>query len=644
LVLTLETLFGREQTRLLEAGRERYRGQLFQALLDRARIHLAAGAPENAETSFNLATWVLRYSVNDNARAKGFFAIGMLWHDFGQFDRAIAAYRRSAHHFAHAGNPSEEIRVHARWGQAQAATGRLRAAIRHYHHARRLAEVNNEARVVAQIHNNLGNAYLKAGDFRRAYATFAAAVAQAETLDYPELLCLARGNLGLTAFELGRFKESEAALRAAATLAHELNDHTHETSYIGSLGNALRALGRLNEAEACFRRALDLARQIDDRPSEELALGNLGILLFHMGWMNEAIASLVAAQALGLSLGETLHAAENAYHLGVAYREIGDETASANAFLDCLSLAKTAGHVALQTGALQGLAYWAMNGSKWEEAAVYLQQAEALKTQEPDAYNASSLATAWGYWFYQQEQYDEAVRHFAEAVSLAEKADNRFSLLTAQLNYGGALVMSRRLEEAESILLEALQEAQTIGLPDEARVIWEGLGLVNELRGNTAEARACYEQAVEAVESGRGELTAETHRLSFFGARQGPYLRLAQLLARVGQAADAWAIAEQARGRSFVDALARTPMRVPVTLPAALVAQEQELLATLRLRQEEVAQANSPKLPALLAELAQLRDQLQTLWDEVAVSLPEYVALRRGEPLSWRILQEILAS
>jgi hypothetical protein len=61
-----------------------------------------------------------------------------------------------------------------------------------------------------------------------------------------------------------------------------------------------------------------------------------------------------------------------------------------------------AGDVALQTGVLQALASQVMNGGDWAEAAVYLQQAETLKTQDPDVYNAATLAAAWGYWFYQQ--------------------------------------------------------------------------------------------------------------------------------------------------------------------------------------------------------------------------------------------------
>lgn len=639
--LTLETLAGRKKARLLAAARERFRGQLFQALLDRAREHLAGATPDKADNSLDLAWRLLRYSANDQAKARGFFAIAIVWHDGGYLQQAMAIYHRAALLFRRTNDASGELRVQARWAQAQTAAGQLRAAIRRYHRAHRLAEANGEMRTAAQIVNNLGNVYLKAGDYSRAYKAFTAAVTHAIALDYPELLCLARGNMGLAAFELGRFTEAETALRAAAVLAQGLGDRYHEGSYRGSLGNALRALGRLHEAEACFRQALRLAREISNQKSEELALGNLGILLFQIGRMNEAIASLESARTLSLSLAEIQHAAHDAYHLGVAYREIGDDLAAATSFQECLRLAEQARDVAAQTGALEALAYLAMSRNDWPEAAAYLRLAEFPNLQEVDTYNAASLLMVWGHWYYQQGQYEQAAGQWRKAITLNEESNNPFSALTASLNYGGALVMNGRYTEASHILKTALQQAQAMAMPDEERVIWEGLGLVNELQGHTTKAQTCYENGIAVVEVGRGDLTSENHRIGFFGIRQGVYVRLVQLLRRQGQTVAAWTVVERARARSFVDALARTSF--PGSGPEELAMREQELLALLRLRQEEAVRGDGRQLPTLLAELAQLREQLDLVWQEMAAADPEYVALRRSEPLSWVRLRDVLA-
>jgi tetratricopeptide (TPR) repeat protein len=71
-------------------------------------------------------------------------------------------------------------------------------------------------------------------------------------------------------------------------------------------------------------------------------LGNLGILLSHMGRMNEAIACLEEARALSDSIGEIVHAAEDNYHLGIAYREIGAIQEAKAALQDSIRLANAA--------------------------------------------------------------------------------------------------------------------------------------------------------------------------------------------------------------------------------------------------------------------------------------------------------------
>ncbi|MEK7277281.1 MAG: hypothetical protein AAB427_08030 [Chloroflexota bacterium] len=172
LVLALETASGRERARLLNVGRERFRGTLFNALIGRARLLLGEGNAVQAEALMDMAAQLGRKGVDENAQAKCFFAIGTVWHDAGHAEHAIAPYRRASHLFRWAGVGGGEARVLARLSQALAATGKAREAIGPYRRAIRLAESLGEIRLAAQISNNLGNAYRQADDFRRARATF----------------------------------------------------------------------------------------------------------------------------------------------------------------------------------------------------------------------------------------------------------------------------------------------------------------------------------------------------------------------------------------------------------------------------------------------------------------------------------------
>jgi tetratricopeptide (TPR) repeat protein len=646
LVATLEQSVGGAQRQLLVAGRERFRSALFNALLARARRHLSAGAETQGEVLLELAKGLVAAGANDQAKGKMCFAIGTTWHEGGMVEKAIPAYRWAAHYLRRADVLDGETRVLARWAQAVRAAGKLRAAIRLGHRARRQAKALGLTDLRGQVANNLGYTYLKAANYRKARTFLNEAILYGQLSNNAMVVCMARGNLGLAEFELGHYQTADVVLQEATACAQSLGDSRLESGHIGSLGNAKRALGQLVEAESCFRGALAIARTSGDRESEGLALGNLGFLLFTMGRMNEAIALLEESYGLSVATGQALHAAQDAYHLGIVYREVGDTAAARAALRDCLRLAEDAGEISLQAGCRQALAYLAMAEGDWAQAELHLQAADALDATNPDVYNAAALPLAWGFLAYQRNHYAEAEAQWGEALVLAKRAKNLFFLLTALLNRGAVLAMQQRFSEAKVLLHEALERAQSMHLPDDERPVWEALGFVHERQGEWAKACDCYRRALAMVEAGRGALATETHRIGFFGSRQGPYERLIRLLLGAGQGAEAWAVVEQARSRGYVDALAQTALRTPVTLPQHLIAVEQELLQTVRSYQRQIGPANRHQLPVLLNALAQAQARLQTLWEQMAEipAAAEYVALRRGEPVSWPALQGCLSA
>ena len=641
LLLLLESLPAQQRKPFLIAGRERFRGNLFNAFLNQSRVRLNQGLVEQAGELLQMAAWVGRYGVNELAQGKCFFAIGSLWHDFSFIQYALPLYRQAVGKFRKADSLSGEARVHAKWGQAL-VNSQPRVAIRHYHRALRLANAINDQKLTTQVTNNLGNAYLKVEDFRRAWKAFHFALRSAEALGELDLECTARGNLGHTEFELGRYPEAEAILKEAISLSRTLgNDHL-ETSQTGNLGNVLRALGRLEEAEACYWHALELARHFGDRLYEEIGLGDLGILLFQMGRLNEGITFLEQARAVGEGIGQIGDAARDAYHLTIAYREVGDISAWELAVQECIRLAEAAGDANLQAGILQAQAYQAIALGDWVKAEKFLQYAGELENHHTDTYNACTYPIALGYLAYVQENYVNAEQAWSEAVELAETAGNRFGTLNALMNRASALIMLQRSGEAEKYLHEALKRAQDMNLIDEERLAWEGLGLVMEQQGKFNEAGDCYRQALDLIEVGRQSLEADIHRVGFFAARTGPYTRLVLLLVLSQNKTEAWDICERARSRSLMDALARAEIHIPDSISEALIQSERELLTSLRLRQSELLDANAHQASKLLSELSHLQARLQLIWGEIAQLAPKYAALRHGNTMHFDELRSML--
>lgn len=643
LVMQLEGMTGSRHLRLLKSGAQRFRGDLFNAMLDRARVLLGTGDSVGANTLLNMTLYLARHASKGTAQGKCFFAIGSTWHDAGLPVQAVIPYRQAARCFNQVSLPAGEARVLARLGQALTATGKLKQAITAYRRALDRASSINDLRLAAQITNNFGNTLRKANKYHQAYISFVEAIEGARAVNDSELECTAHGNLGLTEFELGQYEHAVSTLRAAVECAKEMGNKRLEASHTGDLGNVYRAIGRLQDAESHYRRALALGREIADLRYEETGLGDLGALLFQMGRTNEAILMLEQARTISQSIGELADAAQDTYQLSRIYRDIGDNSREGTLLHDCLQLAEASGELTVKEGALHALAFRAMRTADLHLAEKYLSQADQIAPLLVDTYNSWLTPHTRGLLEYHQENYSEARRLFEEACKIAKESRNVFGILSCLINLGASLLMLQQLAEADSVLHDALERAQTTLLPDDERVIWEIIGLARERQRDYEGARQCYERALSIIENGRNMLMVEAHRVSFFATREGTYLRLIGVLVRTNHRPSAWEVCERARSRSLVDLLAHAEIPPPLSLPDSLVKAESELLPILRLHSFEVSRADTPHWQTAADEINRLHAKLEVVWEEMRAFATEYVEQRHGMILQWDEMKEILS-
>jgi tetratricopeptide (TPR) repeat protein len=640
----LESPAGKARLRLLRAGIQRFRGNLFNALVQRARADIGSEPTARAKELLEMAEYMMMHAAaSDDARARGLLALGAAWQDEEEYGRAIKTYRKSLKCFRRTGMLGGEARVLARLGQSLAAVGKPEQAKKALRMALKQAQSMEDQALAAQISNTLGNAFRKTGQYRKARVQFVEVVEGARALRNKELESTALGNLGLTEFELGQYTQAESTLHLAIERAKEISNKKLEASHTGDLGNVYRAVGCFPESEACYRRALDLAYELSDFHYQELGLGDLGILMLQMGRVNEAIILLERARTLSESMAEMASAAEDTYHLSLAYRELGQETLEVDLLEESLQLAEAGGALMVKEGALGALANHAIKKGNYSNAEKYLLEADQVTSLIGDTYNSCNVPQARGFLKYQQGNFTEAEQFFNEAFNQARQANNIFGMLNALLNRGSALTMLGRFADAEAALQEALRRAQSIALADDERMIWEALGLTHELRLEYGAAQECYERALSLIESGRSALTVETHRIGFLAIRESPYFRLIQLLFLTRQPSSAWEICERVRSRSLVDMLAQADIPAPVSLPSLLVQQEHELLPILRLRSLDVTRGEARYARVAISEVTQLREKLEALWEEMASFAPEYVDQRRGVTLQWKDAKEVLS-
>ena len=150
-----------------------------------------------------------------------------------------------------------------------------------------------------------------------------------------------------------------------------------------------------------------------------------------------------------------------------------------------------------------------------------------------------------------------------------------------------------------------------------------------------------YVAAAEAAETLRGSLLLEEEALGYFDQpRLEVYDRLVVMYSSVyrdPRQALMWA--ERARGREFLRRLRLTAITPSLHTPDDLCGREARLLTRLRQEAAALADADGGDALAIVRAYRAAERDLRAVWVEMERFDREYVALRRGEPVSWGEIQ-----
>jgi hypothetical protein len=120
------------------------------------------------------------------------------------------------------------------------------------------------------------------------------------------------------------------------------------------------------------------------------------------------------------------------------------------------------------------------------------------------------------------------------------------------------------------------------------------------------------------------------------------YDRLVRIDVRCNHPKQALMWAEQSKSREFLRRLRLSDVTRPHQVPQAQIDREMQLITQLRQMAAKLEAPNEPDRLNILRNYEALEKNLHRLWDEIEPLAPEYVALRKGKPVSWQELQECL--
>jgi tetratricopeptide (TPR) repeat protein len=349
-------------------------------------------------------------------------------------------------------------------GERALVEGRIDAAYEHLRDALTLFNAERQPAAMIPALCLMSRTCLIRQQVEEAVAFARKAVDLAAPLGQPFLSTQAEGALGLALVSRKAYVEAIALLKSAIETLRSQSIAAagySETDLIRALAAAQAELGDEAAAVAIYRQAVKEAEQSGSPLEVAQATRDLGLFFSKRLRLNDAIREWTAALHLYEAEKQHSQAARLYCDLAAARRFVGQGT----------------------------------------RATRDLEQALMLLTHLHDDWETRGLVLANAAIAYvDQGDIDSADAFFNESIAIARRIGNETAEATRRGNYGWFLLMTGRLQQAQSTIEYALRSSQRLGLELAAAVQTSNLGLVQDAHASYPRALELHDEALRRVQ------------------------------------------------------------------------------------------------------------------------------------------------
>ncbi|HEY6462614.1 MAG TPA: tetratricopeptide repeat protein, partial [Polyangiaceae bacterium] len=314
-------------------------------------------------------------------------------------------------------------------------------------------------------------------------------------------------------------------------------------------GLARRELGEMDVARGDFEEALASATQARHHGLAALAHARIGEIVEIAGATSDAHAHF--AQSLSLLESSPndelrrLNEAETYMRIGHAHRREGRLAAAESAVAEATRRYRLLGHGEGLAGALYESAVVAMFQGRREAALARFDEGLDVARRADARTIVGALTTARGGLLQEMGELDEALVHHAEAARVFRELGSRYRETSALYYLATAYLERGDAREAETLLLRALDAAESVGSPRYRALIEGSCAILLAGRGDLEACGRAMERAEKAQTACATEpaltATIAIHALSCSARARG--MDTFDAAARAGLERDARALA-----------------------------------------------------------------------------------------------------
>jgi len=461
---------------------------------------------------------------------------------------------------------------------------------------------------------------------------------------------------------------ADALALARQTLA-DLADHDQPepaTALFSELGKTHYYLGNTESALDYLTRALAGYRAGGNAEQQAVVLANLGLVYESQSDYEAALAAYQEAldqqqraqtqrstdasspiqrllmTPLSLDRGTIYN------NLGSLYHTLGENAEAVAAYEKALMIQREAddstGEAVTQHNL--GKLYTALG--RHEQALATLQAALSIAQRRRNPLLEGYILSALGDLYAEQKTQAQALAHYERALARFQQINQRAGAAFVRNNMAVLHVARQAYDEAEQLFQQALDSYVALGDQANRATVISNLGFIQEQRGDLAGALDRYREAVTLIEAVQSNLQVEDVKSAFLANQSQLYAYLISRLWEQGEFQEAFAYAERARARAFLELLGNAQVDLSRATDDPLIAeaerQRSQLVSLQNAYAAEQAKAlnerDQGRLDRLSAQREEARNAYAQLLTRIKLASPDYAAHVEVETVALEAVQQ----
>jgi len=406
------------------------------------------------------------------------FEMGLLYESHGTFDQAREHFLKALQ------NDPKYVDALLAVGRVEFEQGNAQAALDHLNQALSMTVQLGQQQGKANILQVIGTAYDLLNRPEDALQSLQQSLEIAKQLNDRKAIAMSVSLMANIHDRLGKSQQAEKEYRDALKLQKEIGDQSGTGQTLLNLGDSLAGAGRYEEAIDLTKQALQIYLQLGQENGQAFCLNNIGNLYFNEGHYDDALTYFQRSLDLRQKIKVPAGIAETMNNIGESYRASGQYDKALDSYLHALDLSRSAGdkfHIGVTSDSMASL---------FETQGRY---GAALNAQQDALKNFQELQ--------QQDLYRAMI----------------------QANYGNALTLIGRFDDAQKNLEEALKLARSLKSDPTIAMILNLQGERYYYGGDFKSARPLFDQALQIASHAkdRNEILNAKFNLARISIREG---------------------------------------------------------------------------------------------------------------------------